>query len=167
MIPARQSLIAVVVIALLILTACRSDPNPEEAALQRAEFIPQVLGSTLIITRSGVSQGSQDDCHAGYVEKLYGTSMAGAEVVEFYHDFASDNLWTMDKDYSNNIRLLAGKQDERVFLGIVILALRGSPTHGYPSQLDPKLIDNAFDEYRTVYLLTITYTTPDFEDRCS
>ncbi len=167
MIRTLQLLVATVVIAFLTLTACRSDFNPEEAALQQAELIPEVLGSTLIVTRSEVSQGSQDGCSAGYVEKLYGTSMSGTEVVKFYHDFVGDNPWTMDEDYSNDDRLLARKQDERVFLGIVTLTLRSSPTRGYPSQLDPKLIDDAFGKFRTVYLVTVTYTVSDFESRCS
>lgn len=154
----RDILLTFALIGTLI--SCSSGPDPEQIALEKALSIIPLPNNDLIESRSGVSQGSQDECYAGYAEMLYGTDIPESQVLVFYRKYAVDNHWIIDEDYSDTFHLGAKSPDESYYLGVVVLIPRGSSVELYPSRIHPKVIDEALSQYKTVYLFSISYSEP-------
>lgn len=152
------SLTSMFAVILAMCARCVTRPNPESVALQFAESLPLPSDTSLIATTSGVDQGSQDECYAGYTEQLYGTNIPIEEIVSFYHEYATHDGWTVNSDYSNDIRLSATKQGlERYLFGVHPLAPRRSATELYPTRLHPEVVDEAFRKFTAVYIISTAY----------
>ena len=151
----KQTLLAVVALALGMLMACSSGPDREKVAWQRFQLLPQLSGSVLVTTVSGISGGASAKCYGGYVEVLYGTDKPQSDVISFYRQYAHDNQW-IEKS-SDDPQLIAVQQDGDYYLGVSILTLRKSPSELYPSRIHPRVIDAALNQFNTVYLVEVSY----------
>jgi|DewCreStandDraft_4_1066084.scaffolds.fasta_scaffold126614_2 hypothetical protein len=151
----RKWQIGLILFVVVILLACSSGPNREEAAKKRFESMPRLTDSVLVNMISGVSGGSSKTCYAGYVEVLYGTDESSAEVIAFYSQFAQREQWVVDQSLSSDQYLAADSQDDYSF-SVTVMAMRG-PYELHPSGIDQETIDDALRKFNTVYSLNVVY----------
>ncbi len=151
----RKWQICLILFVAVILLACSSESNREEAAKKKFESMPRLTDSVSVNTISGISGGSSKTCYAGYVEMLYGTDKSSAEVIAFYAQYAQREQWTIDQAQLSSQYLAANSSDDYGF-GVIIMAPRG-PYELHPSGIDQKTIDDARSKFNTVYSLNVVY----------
>jgi hypothetical protein len=149
----QHSCIAILI--MFALAGCSSGHDREEAAKQKFQSIPIIVGNMELVVISGIAGGASDACYGGYVEALYGTNKPKEEVIDVYRQYAQDNHWTIDPEVSSDEYLAADNQEE-YFFSITLMNPRAD-LELHPSKIDQKVIDDALGKFGTVYSLSVVY----------
>ena len=157
----RYSSIWIVIFLVFVLTSCVST---EERLNNKFDTLPDVE-STLIYEYTDVFSGATGQCHGTFMVRWFGTDLETQTVSKLYSDAFSEKGWVIWPEEVVEIWSIEG--DNGLYrAGVSVYA---DPTSISQEQGSYRLPDSVFRElsrYRTVYLLSITYSSSSVVKRC-
>lgn len=151
-----------VVALFILLMVCQSfttNRGPQMEDLIKVSELAVPEDTTLVTRKEGVDQGSQDECHAIYVERLYGTRQSFEKIRLFYDQMlTTDGNWQKDSAFSDATYIAFERADG------FILGVYDNET---ASSISRRQIEDAQQKYPTVYLVEAVYASPTTKELCS
>jgi hypothetical protein len=157
----RYSSIWIAILLVFVLTSCVS---AKERLNNKFDTLPEVE-STLIYEYTDVFSGATGRCTGKFVDRWYGTDLDAQTVSKLYSDAFSEKGWIIWPEEVVEIWSIEG--DNGLYrAGVSVYA---DPNSISQEQADYRLPDSIFRElshYRTVYLLSMTYSPSSVVKRC-
>jgi hypothetical protein len=157
----RYSSMWIAIFLIFVLTSCVS---AEERLNNKFDTLPEVE-STLIHEYSDVFSGASGRCHGTFLDRWFGTELDAETVSKLYSDSFSEKGWIIWPEEVVEIWSIEG--DNGLYrAGLDVFA---DPTNISRQQADYRLSESVLHElsrYRTVYLLSITYSSLSVVKKC-
>ena len=157
----RYSSLWIAIFLVFVLASCVS---VEERLNNKFDTLPEVE-STLIYEYTDVFSGATGQCHGTFLVRWFGTDLDAETVLKLYSDAFSEQGWIIRPEDVVEIWSIEGDKG---------LYRAGSSAFADPTVISQeqgsyRLPDSVFRElprYRTVYLITITYSSSSVVKRC-
>jgi len=157
----RFSSLWITIVIVLVLTSCVS---AEERLNNKFDTLPEVE-STLIYEYTDVFSGATGQCHGTFLVRWFGTDLDAETVSKLYSDGFSEKGWIIRPEEVVEIWSIEGDHGLYRTRPSVFV----DPTGISQEQGSYRLPDSVFRElprYRTVYLISMTYSSSSVAKRC-
>ena len=157
----RYSSIWIVIFLVFVLTSCVST---EERLNNKFDTLPDVE-STLIYEYTDVFSGATGQCHGTFMVRWFGTDLETQTVSKLYSDAFSEKGWVIWPEEVVEIWSIEG--DNGLYrAGVSVYEDPTSISQEQGSYILPDSVFRELSRYRTVYLLSITYSSSSVVKRC-
>jgi hypothetical protein len=157
----RYSFLWIKVVLLLILTSCVST---EERLSNKFNTLPEVE-STLLYEYSDVFSGASGRCHGTFLARWFGTKLDAKTVSKHYSDAFLEKGWVIWPEDVVEIWSIEG--DNGLYrAGSSIFADPTSVSQEQGSYRLPVSVFHELSRYRTVYLISMTYSSLSVVRKC-
>ncbi len=159
-------------VALISLAGCQPWPDLQGPAATEIASLPQLQGTVLLDEQRQTRGGADDECYLGIAINLYGTDLSGQQVMDFYREYFTRRGWTeyydgagRDSTNASHLGMKAPALDYA--FAVSVLKYRQSSVESYDEyEMRPGIVDDAFRQYDTVYVINLNYAEPWRRERC-
>jgi hypothetical protein len=143
------------------LASCTS---PDERINAQFDTLP-LQDSIFLYQYGAASSSATGDCGGVFQHRWYGTATSQEEIANFYADYLSDNGWSILPGEAVKIWSRSGS-DGLYRTGVTIFADSADISQEQGSYQLPEKTLLSFTEYRTIYILSMTYMSPRMAEKC-